>query len=185
MVFVWHESIYSQIQIRDDKAERLKLFKDALMRRGWRLGNKFRYQTPFNDSNIGVGYSDAEDSISFPVVFMYPQYRQSDLVQMCLETDTLNKWLEKLFPKGQPPQPWDTDRLFVHSNLPDFRVYCKTNDFDQHTLKQKWLKVDPALPLGQILSSDPEYVIPKWPVFFVVLKDYEQRFLALDPTKIS
>lgn len=163
------------------------MFREALGRRGWRLGTKFRYQTPFNDAGgkIGIGYSDSEDIISMPVVFMYPQYRQSDLVQQCLETDTLLKWLEKLFPKGQPPQPWDSERLFVHSNLENVLLFCKSNDFEQNTLKRKWIKVDPALPLREILLCDPEYVIPKWPVFFVVHKSYEQRFLALDINKIS
>jgi hypothetical protein len=123
--------------------------------------------------------------VTFPVIFMYPQYRQSDLIEVCLESDTLNKWLNALFAKNQPPQPWDTERLFVHANLADLRLYCKSNDFEQNTLKQRWIKVDPALTLREILCCDPEYVIPKWPVFFVVHASYEQRFLALDITKIS
>ncbi len=156
------------------------------MRRGWRLGTKFRYQTPFNESKkIGVGYSDVEDIISMPVIFMYPQYRQSDLVEMCLETDTLNKWLQKLFPKGQGPLPWDTERLFVNGNLSDLVLYCKSNDYEQQTLKQKWIKVDPSLELRDILLCDPDYVIPKWPVFFVLHKSFEQKFLALDITKFG
>ncbi len=149
------------------------------------MGLKSRYETPVNDSKkIGLGYSDAEDIISMPVILMHPQYRQSDLIEQCLETDTLNKWLFRLFPKGQPPLPWDTERVLVNANLADMSLFCKSNDFEQNTLKQRWIKVDPSMQLGEIIASDPEYVVPKWPVFFVVHKSYLERFLALDITKV-
>jgi tetratricopeptide (TPR) repeat protein len=157
-------------EIRDDKKECTKLFSEALGRRGWRLGLTFMYETPFNDSKkIGIGYDDARDIISLPVILMYPQYCQSDLIEGCLETDSLQKWLEKLFPKGQSPLAWDSERQLMHDKLGELSIFCKTNDFPQNTKKkQKWVKIDPKQDLRDILLCDEEYVIPKWPVFMVV-----------------
>lgn len=169
----------------NDKKEMTKLFQEALSRRGWALGKTLMYQTPFNDSKkIGVGYSDKEDLIFFPVIFMYPQYRQSDLIEACSEHDTLTKWFDKLFPRGQPPMPWDSERLFVAEKLSELCIFAKTNDYPQNTRKQKWMRVDPSKELGQIFFTDPEYVIPRYPVFFIVHRSYEEKFLSLQIGKV-
>jgi tetratricopeptide (TPR) repeat protein len=172
-------------ELRDDKKERSKLFAEALGRRGWLLGRQFMYETPFNDSKkIGIGYDDARDTIVLPVILMYPPYRQSDLIEGCLESDSLQKWLEKLFPKGQPPLQWDSERQLTHENLGELSVFCKTNDFPQNTKKQKWVKIDPRQDLRDILLCDVEYVVPKWPVFMVVHRSFLDKFLSLDIAKV-
>ncbi len=173
-------------ELRDDKKERSKLFLDALGRRGWRLGTSFMYETPYNGSKkIGVGYDDSKDLIVLPVIFMYPQYRQTDLIEGCMETDSLWKWIEKLFPRGQGPLPFDTERQLMHDKLHELSFFVKSNDYPQNTKKkQKWIRVDPKQDLRDILLCDEEYVIPKWPVFMVVHASFLDKFLALDIAKV-
>jgi hypothetical protein len=105
-------------------------------------------------------------------------------VEVALETDCLRDWIVKLFPPRQGPLPWDTERLLLNENLPDFCVFCKSNDFKQNTAIQKWISVDIDQPLRQVFNY-PGYVIPKYPVFFLLHKSYKERFLDLDISKIK
>ena len=50
---------------------------------------------------------------------------------------------------------------------------------------KKWVKIDPDQTLGEMIRCDPEYVVPKWPVVFVVSSLYRDKFLALDIDKIQ
>ena len=171
---------------RDDRKEMAKLFSEALSRRGWRLGSKLMYSTPYNDSKaIGAGYHDAKDLISFPVIFMYPEYRTSDLCEGMLESDTFWNFAEKLFPRNSPPLPWDSNRVFLWESLSDLSWFVKTNDFQQNTFVQKWAPVDARKSLSHMISETRDYVIPKWPVIFIVSKLYREKFLSLRVDEIN
>lgn len=174
------------VEKQDDKKEMVKLFQQALMQRGWRLSSTFMYQTVFSDNKtIGVQYSDKQDEVFFPVVLMYPEYRQSELLQGVSEHDTLLKWFYKLFPPNSPPVGWDTNGHFLNARLQEIVVLAKTNDYPQNTQMRKWIQMDPSKKLGEIFLSNPEYVIPKWPTFFLVHQSYADKFKGLDINKIN
>lgn len=54
--------------------------------------------------------------IIFPVVLLYPQYHQSDMVSQFHEDTTLGAHLDMMFPHP-PSLPWDTKGEYVSSNL--------------------------------------------------------------------
>lgn len=44
----------------------------------------------------------------WPVLLLYPQYGQSDLIQAFRSADMLAEHLAAAFPEEGPPAPWDT-----------------------------------------------------------------------------
>lgn len=54
--------------------------------------------------------------IIFPVVLLYPQYHQSDMISQFHEDSTFSEHLDMMFPYP-PSLPWDTNGHYVSSNL--------------------------------------------------------------------
>ncbi len=66
----------------------------------------------------------------------------------------------------------------------ELKIFVKSNDYPQTTQMRKWIAVRPQLTIGEIMLCDPDYVIPKWPTFFILHASYVDKFMALDIDKI-
>lgn len=49
-----------------------------------------------------------QGGVIWPVLLLYPQYGQSDLIQAFRDADMLAEHLAAAFPEEGPPAPWDT-----------------------------------------------------------------------------
>lgn len=63
--------------------------------------------------------------VVFPVVFLYPQHRQSDLISHFHEDSTLGSHLDAMFPPHPAESmPWDANREYQSDNL---NLYATTH----------------------------------------------------------
>jgi tetratricopeptide (TPR) repeat protein len=80
--------------------------------------NLVRFQHP--DAPINRIQIAEEGELTFPVVFLYPEYNQSDTISTVYETDTLYAHFQNMF---QDPSPWDPSHHY-HPDTLD--VYFET-----------------------------------------------------------
>ncbi|CAN0540213.1 unnamed protein product, partial [Scytosiphon promiscuus] len=50
----------------------------------------------------------SQGGVIWPVLLLYPQYGQSDLIQAFRDADMVAEHLAAAFPEEGPPAPWDT-----------------------------------------------------------------------------
>lgn len=107
--------------------------------------------------------------MSWPVFFLYPEYKESDYIQSFNETNTFLDHLEVMF--EQRP-PWDERGDYTPDNL---EVYFENNQ----KLKPSIIKIGKKLPLQKILSLDQYVVTNGVPSFIILPKNspFEQEFL--------
>jgi len=75
---------------------------------------------------------------------------------------------------------WDIEKKYVYNKL---SIYYQTNSCDiqgkgTNYKKKVWKKIDPKLPLKNVLIL-PEHIIPQIPILtiFVTNSSYEKEFL--------
>ncbi|TBU33271.1 40S ribosomal protein S7 [Dichomitus squalens] len=127
------------VQAARDKAAKLKETKERKEReRQERLRqeqlNKERLRAAYQERNMidapvpdnvaKTSYEphfDPEDpsnnTMIFPVLFMYPQYATSDLISHFQEDTPFSAHLSVMFPAGAPPPEWDKKGEYVDGNL--------------------------------------------------------------------
>ena len=134
--------------------------------------------------SIFKNHIDEMGAMVWPVVFMYPEYSQSDFVEQFSEVTTFRDQLAHVLPDRGPAPDWDdTHGSYRVSNL---RVLFRTNMSKVRPLGKAWRDDDDdepepvyakqalvEVPLDAPLLlplSHPEYVISDVPVFQVVAK---------------
>jgi len=105
--------------------------------------------------------------IHYPLLFLYPEPAQTDLMEDVPEMSTLAELLGTLLPASQsdttaPFPAWDPDH---HFSVDQVALYFQTN-WTTPSQQRHWIKVDIKKTLAQILA-DPAYIVPKFPVFYV------------------
>ncbi|CEP07819.1 hypothetical protein [Parasitella parasitica] len=125
------------------------------------------------DKNVrekaNIEYDLETQTISWPVFFLYPEYKESDYIQSFNETNTFKDHLEVIF---EQPAPWDANHRYTVDNV---EIYFE----DTRGLNPKLIKVGKKLPLGKILSLD-QYIIKNGvPSFIVLLKgsSFQEDFI--------
>lgn len=125
-----------------------------------------------------------EKEMHWPVLFLYDEVRQLDFIQDFAENDTIGDHLRVMFP-GDTFCDWDTKHKYVHSNL---EVYFVLNQSPAYLKKEsqaaviaprpRKIKVNHATPLKKVLEH-PEYVVPGYPVFYIVVtgSEFKEAFL--------
>ena len=102
---------------------------------------------------------DAEsNTLSWPVFFLYPEYKESDYIQSFNETNTFLDHLEVMF---EQRAPWDARGEYTADGVD---VYFENNQ----KLRPSLIKIGKKLPLGKILSLD-QYVVTNGVPSFIIL----------------
>ncbi len=186
-----------QKELEEKKAQEKNLLQ-ILEKRGIKMGhttfNTAAYQTESQTVADSVFYDPLEDELSFSVLFIYEEYKQTDFIQRFNEHDTFFDHLLAMFPSlvypshdpsvpAPAPAPWDEKKDYLVENLV---VYFETNTtkplnkkFDKGSKEKKKMKVDLNWTLGKVLRH-PKYVVPGVAVFYVLPKRFEKTFLELD-----
>lgn len=104
------------------------------------------------------------------MIFLYPEYKESDYIQAFNETNTFHDHLEVVF---EQPAPWDTRKDYTLDNI---EVYFENTTGLRPTL----VKIGKKLPLGKILSHD-KYRVNNGVANFIILNKscaFKDEFLA-------
>ena len=165
------------------KETEAQLFQQALRDRGYVMGKRvFKPNGQYGDGEPQWKDGDpATGEIVFPVLFLYPEYDQSDHIRVFSEGDTFEAHLETMFPEPHSA-PWDVRGDYVHNKL---SVYLRTNDTDEENgqknyKKQQWKRIKRTSTLYEALR-EPGYIIPGTPIFHVFvqgssfLRDYMEK----------
>ncbi|KAF7723207.1 hypothetical protein EC973_002282 [Apophysomyces ossiformis] len=126
---------------------------------------KFDIQDQDVRNSANIQYDAETDSLSWPVFFLYPEYKESDYIQAFNENDTFYDHLQVVF---EQPAPWDANNIYTADNV---EVYFEKNQ----GIKTSLVKVGKKLPLGKILSLPSYTVINGVPSFIIMAKNSPMR----------
>jgi len=157
-------------KVEEEKiAARRAVLDKELKKRGVRLGpviaDLSQYQAHFNDqdgSTMEPRYDAQHEEMHWPVIFLYPEYEQSDFIQDFSELHRLQDHLNVMFPPATPYAPWDTKQKYRADNV---KVYYEVAPKGGQTERGK-VYVNANSSLGNILSKK-DYIVPGIPTFFV------------------
>jgi len=159
---------------RNEKATLL----NALKKRHIRFRDRINFDDPdnFDWSKIEVSLpgeermtrvrfdASLEDVLVWPVLFLYPEFGQTDFIREFQETE---KFLDHLDVMFSTPPPWDVERTY---NVDTIEIY-----FESRTRPDVLLKVPLEMTLGQILSHSEYLVTNGLPSFLVYSKSAASR----------
>jgi hypothetical protein len=112
----------------------------------------------------------------FAVLFLYPQFFQSDFVQNVAASHCLGAHLASMFPPEQPPAPWDRQQAY---SIDKFDVFYEAEAPSGLPEDRQLYQVSLNDTLMSILQ-EKTYVLPgELPVFHVVPRDipYYKEFV--------
>ncbi|KAF8568605.1 Tetratricopeptide repeat protein 4 [Paragonimus westermani] len=89
-------------------------------------------------------YVDPSNRFHWSVLFMYPEFGQTDFLQDVIETSTVLECLRLVFDPSQPPPSWDTQRLYCCSD-DSLKVY-----FEDTVQTQKLVNFSPNLTIDRL-----------------------------------
>ncbi|KAJ8376389.1 hypothetical protein SKAU_G00069690 [Synaphobranchus kaupii] len=114
-------------------------------------------------------FLDEQGFLHWPVLFLYPEHRQTDFISAFIESTCFIDHLTVMF--GEELPPWDTDRKYHPQNL---QLY-----FEDYKTEQLY-QVDLQIPLLHILQQDRCFVKAGSPSFIVLVKGsaYCKEFLS-------
>ncbi|KAL6068517.1 Tetratricopeptide repeat protein 4 [Balamuthia mandrillaris] len=187
------EQAKAECVVGEEKQRKKRELQAALSQRGIKMG-----QAAFasQGGQFAVGAEDAlgkpgtrpwlddkEGTLHWPVLFLYPQHQQSDMIQDFNENDRFVDHLQVMFPERRCCA-WDVNGEYVWDEL---CVYFETNwttplgqpvDSVNYARRQK-VKLDPSLTLQEALAHK-DYLVPGFPVFHVVPPAFESEFLNME-----
>lgn len=124
---------------------------------------------------------EGEKEISFPVMVIYPQCRQSDFIARWPESFFLRDLLELFLREGdgqKDKRNWAGGELYTGKEVGNMCVYLKTNDKFNTFEKQEFHRVKLSNTLQEALISHPDYVIPIIPVLYVMHVNWKPTFFG-------
>ncbi|KAK3850514.1 hypothetical protein Pcinc_042787 [Petrolisthes cinctipes] len=132
---------------------------NTIQARGVRLG------TTASKASMSITLSDLEpchpaaqgsrvhinecNELVWPVMLLYPEYQETDIIQHFSENDRIIDQLEAVFGDNVPPAPWDQQHKYRLQNL---------HVFFEDRQRAKLCRVDAHVTLAQTLS-DPRYQV--------------------------
>lgn len=131
-------------------------------KRGYKLGFDYVHLKS-EESERAVITLDANQALHFPVVFLYPQYNQSDFIQAFCEQHRFSDHLQMMFPPSGMAAPWDEKNEYLSHSVDIYReVKGKKGE-------TKLQHVKPNSSLGAVLSKGGDVALAS--IFFVVPKN--------------
>ncbi|XP_053649718.2 tetratricopeptide repeat protein 4 isoform X2 [Cherax quadricarinatus] len=109
----------------------------------------------------------------WPVMLLYPEHHETDIIQEFPESDHIIDHLEVIFGKEAAPAPWDTEHKYQVNNL---HVFFEDKE------KTKLCKVDPNQTLQQVLRDPRYHVLGGTPGFIILvegsrfMKDFVSKY---------
>ncbi|XP_048457652.1 tetratricopeptide repeat protein 4 isoform X2 [Rhincodon typus] len=122
-----------------------------------------------NSENGNVVHLDENGNLSWPVLFLYPEYEQMDFISAFHEDTRFIDHLSVMFGENLPP--WDTEKKYKPNNLELYFEGEQGEDLFQ---------VDPMCTLRQILSHDRYFVKAGNPRIIILVRgsSFSKDFLS-------
>ncbi|RKP10262.1 hypothetical protein THASP1DRAFT_21997 [Thamnocephalis sphaerospora] len=156
----------------------------AIQERGLRMITR----PPPPDNPHPVHIDPETGNLVWPVFFLYPEYKESDLIAAFDETSTFEDHLQAMFGAGQPPAPWDQAGIYRPELL---EVYFETvpllannslgnGGADGGVRDTKLVKVGRRCTLAQVLRHRSFTVVNRIPSFIILpaVSPFKATFLA-------
>lgn len=118
-------------------------------------------------------FAHKRSQLIWSVLFLYPEYSQSDFIERFSELGTFEAQLAEMFPPHSAAVPWDrrgdyrADTIQIYF-LANSTSALNTSSSSSSSLRKRWIKVANHITLQKALSH-PEHVIPGLPVFHVLV----------------
>ncbi|XP_052685420.1 tetratricopeptide repeat protein 4-like [Crassostrea angulata] len=157
---------------RKELAEHKKLIT-AIKSRGIRLaGLADKGYDPLLFTNVELHnpsgakvYVDAENTLHWPVLFMYPEHTQTDYIEDFNENHTFEDHIFHMFGPDVPPASWDLDKKYKPENLLIYYEDKEKTTLHQispsctllEALQNKWFLVDAGTPCFIILVNNSRF----------------------------
>lgn len=119
-------------------------------------------------------FCNPNGDLVWPVIFLYPEYTQSDLIAEFNEKDTLDVHLLHMFGPDTEPPPWDIDSKYVYERL---EIYF------EDVKKEKLHHLKKSTQLNEILKDDAYVVYGGTPTFILLIRDAEYTIAFLEKYK--
>ncbi|XP_062602009.1 tetratricopeptide repeat protein 4-like, partial [Saccostrea cucullata] len=161
-----------QAKERKELAEHKKLI-DAIMSRGIRLaGLADKGYDPLLFTNVelhnpsgAMVYVDADSTLHWPVLFMYPEHTQTDYIEDFSENHTFYDHIIHMFGPEVPPASWDLDKKYKPENLLIYYEDKEKTTLHQipqtwtlsQALKNKWVLVEAGTPCFILLVNKSRF----------------------------
>ncbi|CAO3651895.1 unnamed protein product [Mucor hiemalis] len=161
--------IDEKIRLKEEKEERERnkkaILDKALKERNIKL--EIVDKDVYEKANIEFDHEN--QTLNWPVFFLYPEYKESDYIQQFNETNTFYDHLQVMF---EQPAPWDVRNEYTADSV---EVYFE----DTRGLNPKLIKIGKKLPLGKILSLEQYTVKNGVPSFIIMPKNssFKQEFI--------
>lgn len=134
-------------------------------------------------SNVKPYMDEKTKELHWPVLFYYDEYNQVDFIQDFCESDQFGSHLQLMF-DGKNFCQWDTEKKYIHDQLEVYVIvnhvkpYLKDTEGKKHNTRSRKVRIKHTTTLKQVLEH-PEYVVPGYPVFYIVVKEsnFKTEFL--------
>ena len=143
-------------------------------------------------------YVDNESQIHWPVIMLYPESGQVELIEDFEETSSFRPVLDMMFNEDASPFPWDTENCYVKGNIV---LYCNVDssvkamprssllqwldgkhvgELERDWKKESWEGVSLDTTLKSVLAKE-NYIVPGIPIIHVLARNsFEGKFLNGD-----
>ena len=158
---------------QEEKQVQDKELMDALISRKIKLHSKSKSHGSSILSSFHSEYhvKFQDDSLFWPVLFLYPEYQESDFITSFDENTCFIDHLRIMF---QDFPLWDVKNEYTVSNL---QVYFETRGTEKE--KSRLLKVSRNMSLKTVLSHSSYTVIDGIPTFFILssVSQFTEKFI--------
>ncbi|XP_064625421.1 tetratricopeptide repeat protein 4-like [Lineus longissimus] len=110
----------------------------------------------------GRVFLDSDGVLNWPVMFVYPEFNDTDFIQAFNENSRFVDHMEAMFGPDACPPPWDLKRQYTPQTV---EIY-----FEDRTEK-KCYQVDQTLTLKCVLQNEKLAVASGTPSFYILRKD--------------
>ncbi len=100
--------------------------------------------------------------LEWPVLFLYPEYGESDFIARFDEAANFADHIAHMFGPASERVPWDTERKYIPDNI---EIYFENKDMG------KLFRVKPSMTLSAVLKNKKYIVYGGTPGFILLVKD--------------
>ncbi|RHZ46535.1 hypothetical protein Glove_615g4 [Diversispora epigaea] len=172
------EILDTKIRLKKERELKEREEKDALEKALKSRKIKMEITNNIDNNNSSV-HLNSENQLIWPVVFLYPEYKQSDFITEFNEENTFQDHLEIMF--GDNSAPWDVSKKYI--NIDKLEIYYEYNleGGGGGEGAPRLLKINKNCNLRKVLSH-PKYIVKNGIPSFFILSDlsgeFKNKFLA-------